>query len=73
MSWYADGSFKQDLIESIEEILERHDVNAFQNITEILEVVGYIAGSFDYKNEIYVKARAAAKYEIESKIRESLK
>jgi predicted house-cleaning noncanonical NTP pyrophosphatase (MazG superfamily) len=73
MSWYGDGSFKQDLLESLEEILERHDVNAFENISEILEVVAYVAGKFDYKAEVYVKAKADAKYEIEAKIRESLK
>ena len=73
MSWYGDGNFKQDLLEALEEILERHDVNAFENISDILEVVGYVAGKFDYKGEIYVKAKADAKYEIEAKIRESLK
>lgn len=73
MSWYGDGSFKQDLLESLEEILERHGVNAFENMSDILEVVGYVAGRFDYKAEIYVKAKANAQYEIERKIRESLK
>ena len=73
MSWYGNGSFKQDLLEALEEILDRHEVNAFENISEILEVVGYVAGKFDYKDEIYTKAKADAKYEIESKIRESLK
>lgn len=73
MSWYGDGSFKQDLLYAVEEILERHDVNAFENISEMLEVIGYVAGKFDYKSEIYVKAEAHARYEIEKKIRESLK
>jgi hypothetical protein len=73
MSWYGDGTFKQELLESIERVLEDNDVNAFENISEILEVVGYVAGKFDYKGEIYLKAKADAEYTIQSKIRETFK
>ena len=44
MSWFGDGTLKQDLLESIEFVQQKHKVSAKDLLIALLEVLVYLAG-----------------------------
>ncbi len=70
MSWYSKGSFKQDLLEEIQELLERHEYNAYQVASDMLEVVGHVLSSHDYESVVYNRGRSDALHEVQMKFNE---
>lgn len=68
MSWYGRGTFKQDLLDSIEHLLVEHGETPIEALESVLEVIGYVTSKFDYESDIYKKAKEDAKREILGKI-----
>ena len=72
MSWFRNGSFRQDLLDEVEHLLDKHGLSRLDALSEILEVVGHLADNAVFRDEALQKVKEQAlreaKQELLSKI-----
>lgn len=75
MSWFGDGSFKQDLLDEIESLIESHDMLKSEAVAEVGEVLAYLArGAFNRDEEmmrVKEEAKEEAKRELKTMIQDA--
>ena len=60
MSWFAYGTFKQDVLDDIELCMERYSLSRLSALPDLLEVLSHIASTAPLRDEAVQKARADA-------------
>jgi hypothetical protein len=72
MSWFGDGTFKQDILERIESERECHGKTKPEAVEEVAEVLAYLTRSAFSRDEEIERVRAeayeAAKRDLLSKL-----
>jgi hypothetical protein len=75
MSWFGDGTFKQDVLDHVESEINMHNLSRADAIAQLLKVVQHIAETAFSREEALAKAfdddKKAAYREIRAKISET--
>lgn len=60
MSWFGDGTFKQDVLDAIEDARENFGMTKPDAVQDVAEVLAYLAGSAFNRDEEIERVRAEA-------------
>lgn len=72
MSWFGDGSFKQDLLDEIESLIETHNMKKPEAVSEIAEVLAHVACTAFNRDEQMMRVREEAKAEAKRELKARL-
>lgn len=64
MSWFGDGTFRQDVLEDIEVRMEQHSVSRVDAVSQVAEVLAHLADSVLFKDAALNKLREQAVAEV---------
>jgi hypothetical protein len=63
MSFYGDGTFKQDLLDEIEHLISKHKLDKSSAVSDVADVLSYLALTAFNRDAEIEKAKAVAKQE----------
>ena len=73
MSWYGDGTFKQDLLDEIEELISKHKLLKSDAVADVADVLANLALTAFNRDEQMERVKADAKEEVKRELIEQLK
>lgn len=69
MSWYGDGTFKQDLLDSIEDLISKHKLIKSEAVADVADVLAHLALTAFNRDEQMERVRAEAKEEAKRELK----